>query len=168
MAFMSFLTMASAKASEFAKYGESRSVKRWKAWLLTIKELTGLPVVVFRIGELADSSLIARELAPYQLVLCAAPSYLERSPPIRTPFDLSAHDGEAMLAVAIAGMGIMLQSLELVRAELDAGRLVRVLPAYSSPTRPVHILYAPDRRLTPKLRSFIDFAVATFGREASR
>jgi DNA-binding transcriptional LysR family regulator len=158
--------------------------------------------VVFRIGELADSSLIARELAPYQLVLCAAPAYLERHPPIRTPLDLSAHEcvgfshtelrthwtlegpdgrvtvpvsgrfmanhGEAMLAVAIAGMGIMLQPLELVRAELDAGRLVRVLPAYSTPTRPMHILYAPDRRLTPKLRSFIDFAVATFGREASR
>jgi DNA-binding transcriptional LysR family regulator len=157
--------------------------------------------IVFRIGELADSSLIARELAPYQLVLCAAPAYLERHPPIRTPLDLSAHEcvgfshtelrthwtlegpdgrvtvpvsgrfmanhGEAMLAVAIAGMGIMLQPLELVRAELDAGRLVRVLPAYSTPTRPMHILYAPDRRLTPKLRSFIDFAVGAFGREAA-
>jgi hypothetical protein len=30
----------------------------------------------------------------------------------------------------------------------------------------MHILYAPDRRLTPKLRSFIDFAGATFGRAA--
>jgi hypothetical protein len=31
----------------------------------------------------------------------------------------------------------------------------------------MHILYAPDRRLTPKLRSFIDFAVGTFGRDAT-
>jgi DNA-binding transcriptional LysR family regulator len=156
--------------------------------------------IVFRIGELADSSLIARELASYQLVLCAAPAYLERHPPIRTLTDLSKHEclgfshtelrthwtldgpegrvtipvsgrfmanhGEAMLAIAKAAMGIMLQPLELVRAELDAGRLVRVLPEYSAPTRPMHILYAPDRRLTPKLRSFIDFAVGTFGREA--
>jgi DNA-binding transcriptional LysR family regulator len=156
--------------------------------------------IVFRIGELADSSLIARELAPYQLVLCASPAYLERHPPIRTLTDLSAHEclgfshtelrthwtldgpegrvtipvsgrfmanhGEAMLAIAKAAMGIMLQPLELVRAELDAGRLVRVLPEYTAPTRPMHILYAPDRRLTPKLRSFIDFAVRTFGREA--
>jgi DNA-binding transcriptional LysR family regulator len=156
--------------------------------------------IVFRIGELADSSLIARELAPYQLVLCAAPGYLERHPPLATPFDLSQHEclgfshtelrthwtldgpggrvtvpvsgrfmannGEAMLAIATAGMGIMLQPLELVRPELENGRLVRVLPAYSAPVRPMHILYAPDRRLTPKLRSFIDFTVATFGREA--
>jgi DNA-binding transcriptional LysR family regulator len=156
--------------------------------------------VVFRIGELADSSLIARELAPYELVLCAAPSYLERHPPLRTPDDLSQHEcigfshtelrrhwtldgpdgrvtvpvsgrfmanhGEAMLAIARAGLGIMLQPRELVLPELDAGRLVRVLPEYTAPTRPMHILYAPDRRLTPKLRSFIDFALAAFGREA--
>ena len=155
--------------------------------------------VVFRIGELADSSLIARELAPYRLMLCVAPAYLAQHAPIRTPLDLSHHDcigfshtelrthwtlegpegrvtvpvsgrvmanhGEAMLAIATAGMGIMLQPLELVRDELDAGRLVQLLPAYSAPTRPMHILYAPDRRLTPKLRSFIDFAVETFGRE---
>jgi len=153
--------------------------------------------VVFRIGELADSSLIARELTPYRLMLCAAPAYLAQHAPIRTPLDLSHHDcigfshtelrthwtlegpegrvtvpvsgrvmanhGEAMLAIATAGMGIMLQPLELVRDELDAGRLVQLLPAYSAPTRPMHILYAPDRRLTPKLRSFIDFAVEAFG-----
>jgi DNA-binding transcriptional LysR family regulator len=155
--------------------------------------------IVFRIGELADSSLIARELAPYQLVLCAAPVYLERHAPIRTPPDLSQHEclgfshtelrthwtldgpdgpvtvpvsgrfmannGEALLAIATAGMGVMLQPLELVLSELENGRLVRVLPAYSAPTRPMHIVYAPDRKLTPKLRSFIDFSVATFGRE---
>lgn len=155
--------------------------------------------IVFRIGELADSSLIARELAPYQLVLCAAPAYLERHPPIHTLPDLSKHEclgfshtelrthwtldgpegrvtipvsgrfmanhGEAMLAMAKAAMGVMLQPLELVQGELAAGRLARVLPEYSAPTRPMHILYAPDRRLTPKLRSFIDFAVGTFGRE---
>lgn len=157
--------------------------------------------IVFRIGELSDSSLIARVLAPYRLVLCAAPAYLERHPPIHTIDDLSNHEclgfshtelrthwtldgpegrvtipvtgrfmanhGEAMLAIAKAAMGIMLQPLELVQAELDAGYLVQVLPAYSAPTRPMHILYAPDRRLTPKLRSFIDFAVSTFGPETT-
>jgi len=27
----------------------------------------------------------------------------------------------------------------------------------------MHILYAPDRRMTPKLRSFIEFVMANFG-----
>jgi DNA-binding transcriptional LysR family regulator len=54
----------------------------------------------------------------------------------------------------------MLQPLELVREHLADGALVALLPDYTVPSRPLHILYAPDRRLTPKLRSFIDFAAA--------
>jgi hypothetical protein len=27
----------------------------------------------------------------------------------------------------------------------------------------MHMLYAPDRRVTPKVRSFLDFAAAEFG-----
>lgn len=76
---------------------------------------------------------------------------------------LMVNNGEALLPAAVAGLGVMLQPVELVEAELESGRLVPVLPEYSIPTWPMHILYAPDRRLTPKLRSFIDFAVEVFG-----
>ena len=158
--------------------------------------------VVFRVGELSDSGLIARALAPYRLRLCAAPSYLANHPPISHPRDLGQHEclgfsytelrtrwtfvgpegeitvavsgtlmvdsGEALLMAARAGMGILLQPCELVREDLAAGRLVQVLPEYPIPTRPFHLLYAPDRRMTPKLRSFIDFAVAAFGADAQR
>jgi DNA-binding transcriptional LysR family regulator len=153
--------------------------------------------VAFRVGELSDSGLIARALAPYRLQLCSAPAYLARHPPITEPRDLAQHEclgfsytelrtrwtfqgpegditvpvsgklmvdsGEALLMAARAGMGILLQPCELVREDLAAGRLVPVLPAYPIPARPFHLLYAPDRRMTPKLRSFIDFAVAAFG-----
>src|SRR5271154_4718967 len=34
--------------------------------------------IAIRVGTLADSGLIARALAPYRLVACAAPNYLER------------------------------------------------------------------------------------------
>ena len=155
--------------------------------------------LVFRIGELSDSGLIARPLAPYRLALCAAPSYLEGSAPLRTPWDLEQHeclvfaltelrarwsfDGpegrvvvpvrsrlvadhdEALLCAALAGMGILLQPLEVVGPSLADGSLVRLLPDYQVPTRPMHMLYAPDRRITPKLRSFLDFAVQAFGPE---
>lgn len=156
---------------------------------------------VFRVGDLSDSGLIARPLAPYRLLACAAPSYLAARPPIKTPMDLQDHEclgfshtplrthwtfdglegrisvpisgrfmvdnGEALLSAAVAGMGIMLQPAELAAEELKAGRLVLVLPEYRVPTRPMHVLYAPDRRLTPKLRSFIDFAVEAFGHKES-
>lgn len=153
--------------------------------------------VVFRTGDLPDSSLIARRLAPYRLVLCASASYIKHAEPLRTPTDLVNHEclvfshtsmrtqwsfdgpegrvtvpingrfftnsGEALRAAAVAGMGILLQPLELVADEIEASRLVRLLPAYDPPARPLHALYAPDRRMTPKLRSFLDFAVQRFG-----
>lgn len=152
---------------------------------------------VFRVGELSDSGLIARRLSPYRLVLCAAPSYLAKAPPLTSPQGLIGHEclgfshtalrthwtfdgpdgrqvipitsrlvadhGEPLLCAALEGLGIMLQPLELVREHLADGQLVELLPDYVVPCRPLHILYAPDRRLTPKLRSFLDFAVENFG-----
>jgi DNA-binding transcriptional LysR family regulator len=153
--------------------------------------------VVFRVGVLEDSSRIARRLAPYRLILCAAPSYLKAHAKIHSVQDLSSHaclgfpytelrthwtfdgpegrvtapvggrlmvdSGEALLVAARAGMGLLLQPAELVEPEIAAGTLVRVLPKYAAPARPLHLLYASDRQMTPKLRSFVDFAVASFG-----
>ncbi|MBB6250170.1 LysR family transcriptional regulator [Nitrospirillum iridis] len=153
--------------------------------------------VVFRIGELADSRLMARALAPYRLILCAAPSYLDSHPLPTHPLDLRDHEcllfpntalrsawpfvgpdgsvsvpvagrlsidsGEALQVAVLAGLGIALQPVEVARADLAAGRLRVLLPDYTVPARPMHVLYAPDHRVTPKLRSFLDFAAAEFG-----
>ncbi|WP_416424955.1 LysR family transcriptional regulator [Pseudomonas sp. App30] len=151
---------------------------------------------VFRIGELPDSGLKAIPLAPYRLVLCAAPSYLGRRPALTSPWDLQQHEclgfafadgrshwsfegpeglidvpitsrltinqGDPLLAAAIAGLGVVLQPQELVRDALRDGTLLALLPQYQAPASPMHLLYAPDRQLTPKLRSFLDFATAAF------
>ncbi|EPZ2457466.1 LysR substrate-binding domain-containing protein [Citrobacter youngae] len=152
---------------------------------------------VFRTGELADSQLLARALAPYQMVICAAPAYLEEAGTPSVPQDLTRHqclifthtsmrtewkfegpggqvsvpvtgrfktdNSEALLAAALSGLGIIMQPLPLMSADIAAGRLVRVLPDYELPGRPVHVLYAQDRRMTPRLRSFIDFCITHFG-----
>ncbi|MEF9385210.1 LysR family transcriptional regulator [Ralstonia solanacearum species complex bacterium KE056] len=153
--------------------------------------------VVFRVGRLTDSRLMARALQPYQLVLCASPTYLADKPEIRTPWDLQQHDcvgfghaslhthwvfegpegaievpvtsrfisdhGEPLLCAAVAGLGVMLQPNELVAPQLKSGALVSLLPEYKVPTRPLHILYASNRGVTPKTRSFLDFASEKFG-----
>lgn len=152
---------------------------------------------IFRTGDLPDSSLIARRLAPYRMTLCAAPSYIQRMVSLQTPMDLQQHEclifshtsmrtewvfdgsegrvtvpmngrfvtnsGEALRAAGVAGMGVLLQPYELVADEIQAGRLVRLLPEYESPSRALHVLYASDRQMTPKLRSFLDFVVQHFG-----
>lgn len=151
---------------------------------------------VFRTGELPDSQLLARALTPYQMVICAAPAYLEMAGSPSVPQDLMQHqclifthtsmrtewkfegpDGhisipvtgrfktdnsEALLAAALAGLGIIMQPYPLMSADIAAGRLVRILPEYVVPGRPVHVLYAQDRRMTPRLRSFIDFCITHF------
>ncbi|WP_428929430.1 LysR family transcriptional regulator [Marinibacterium sp. SX1] len=158
--------------------------------------------IAFRVGELPDSGLMAKRLAPYSLVLCAAPSYLEQASPLTSPADLAHHPclvyahtelrkrwtfdgpegrvsveiagsfiadhGEPILAAARAGLGVILQPLELVAKDVAAGKLRTVLPDYKIPTRPLHLVYAPDRRATPKLRAFIEFATREFGGQSSR
>lgn len=47
--------------------------------------------VAVRIGQLGDSSLVARKLAAVRLVACAAPDYLARAGEPEAPEDLAAH-----------------------------------------------------------------------------
>jgi len=47
--------------------------------------------VVFRIGRLTDSTLMARRLATDHLVICGSPAYLERAGIPRSPEDLVQH-----------------------------------------------------------------------------
>ncbi|MEZ5463410.1 LysR substrate-binding domain-containing protein, partial [Dokdonella sp.] len=48
--------------------------------------------MAIRIGKLADSSLVARRIAPACLVLTASPAYLERAGTPRHPSELSHHN----------------------------------------------------------------------------
>lgn len=48
--------------------------------------------LAIRIGELEDSSLAARKLAPNRRVVCASPGYLASHPAPRTPEDLLQHN----------------------------------------------------------------------------
>jgi DNA-binding transcriptional LysR family regulator len=47
--------------------------------------------LAIRIGELADSSLVARRLAPCRHLICASPKYLARHGVQRTPDELQTH-----------------------------------------------------------------------------
>ncbi len=49
--------------------------------------------LAFRIGPLEDSTLIARRLPDYRIVLCAAPAYLDAHEAPASPADLAHHAG---------------------------------------------------------------------------
>jgi len=78
--------------------------------------------------------------------------------------NLRANNGDALVAAAVAGQGLIYQPTFLVSAEIRAGRLVSI--TLDHPTVDfigVFALYPSDRRPPAKVRAFIDFLAQRFG-----
>ncbi len=75
---------------------------------------------------------------------------------------LQINNGEALRSAALHGLGIVLQSTLLLAADVEAGRLVQLLPGHGQAGRPMHVVYAHDRYHSTRLRSFLDFLVERF------
>jgi DNA-binding transcriptional LysR family regulator len=54
-------------------------------------------------------------------------------------------------------LGIIMMPRELLRPDIEAGRLVELLEDHVPPVRPIHAVYPKGRQLTPKLTSFVEF-----------
>jgi DNA-binding transcriptional LysR family regulator len=76
---------------------------------------------------------------------------------------MRSNDWKALLHAAIEGYGVTLGPESVLAAEIAAGRLVRVLPDYEGPARPMHVVYPGGRRPTVKVRSFVDAIIEEFG-----
>lgn len=79
---------------------------------------------------------------------------------------LRCNEAKALVVAALQGAGIAMVAEDIVAEYLADGRLVRVLPGSAPPPRPVHLIFHPDRRQSPKLRSFINAVVEHFGRRS--
>ena len=79
---------------------------------------------------------------------------------------LQVNDGRSLIASAIAGHGIVLQDIEILKRHFATGELEHLLPAYAGPIREMHVIYPPGRQFSPKLRSFIDALVEGFSGRA--
>jgi len=69
---------------------------------------------------------------------------------------LEADNGYAIVEAAAAGLGLALQPDWLAADALEQGRLVRVLPGWSSPPQGIWALYPPERRHSPKVTRFVE------------
>lgn len=83
----------------------------------------------------------------------------------RVPVDgtFTTNQPHALLAAGLAGMGVLVQSDAMLEPYLADGRLVRLLPDWSLPARPLSIVRRPERRPSAKIRSVVDFLVARLG-----
>jgi DNA-binding transcriptional LysR family regulator len=86
---------------------------------------------------------------------------------VRARGRLRSNNWNALLGAAIDGFGITLGPESVLAAEIESGRLVRVLPAYEGPARPMRVLCPAGRRPTVKVRSFVEALVAEYGPVAS-
>ena len=76
---------------------------------------------------------------------------------------MEVNDSGALAAAALSDFGVVLGPEDALHSAIAAGRLVRLLPDYLAPARPVNLLHAPDRRRPPKLTAFVDWIVARHG-----
>jgi DNA-binding transcriptional LysR family regulator len=132
--------------------------------------------LAIRIADLADSSLVAKRLAPNHRVLCATPGYLEARGRPEMLADLSNHrlllhngdhwrlegksgpatvrvdsavrtnSSEVIREAVLAGMGIALRSTWDVGPDIDSGRLMIVLPDWHASSRVAVHAVYPSRR----------------------
>ncbi len=75
---------------------------------------------------------------------------------------LKVNNSFSIQDAAAQGLGIAQLPLVVTTPLLNSGKLVRVLPDWQPPNVPVHALFPSARYLTPKVRAFIDHAVANF------
>jgi DNA-binding transcriptional LysR family regulator len=80
---------------------------------------------------------------------------------------LVVNDTNSYVNAALAGLGFIQAPGYAVHALVAQGQLRAVLEDWPSPTQPIHLLYAPNRYLSAKVRAFIDWTVALFERDPS-
>ena len=75
---------------------------------------------------------------------------------VRVSGNLVTNSGEALHQAAVQGVGICLAAGFLIRDDLEAGRLVRLLPEYRTVEFSMNAVYPHRHHLSAKVRTFID------------
>ena len=78
---------------------------------------------------------------------------------------LRINDDEALSQAVLGGLGLALLPTFIIGSELQAGRLVEVLPGYVPIERFIYAVHLPNRHLPLKVRAFIDFLQQRFGEQ---
>lgn len=112
------------------------------------------------------------DLKQFQLVGLAAPwpgglplqhgseeVILPYAPPLRLGSHLAVRDA------VVAGAGIAALPGIVARPDIEAGRLVRVLPDWSTPRKAIYFVYPSAQSVTARLRAFIDHLAQHLGED---
>jgi DNA-binding transcriptional LysR family regulator len=145
-----------------------------------------------RVGYLRDSNLVARYIGPIYGSVVASPDYIRAHGAPTSPDELLAHEalmqgteswsfldsektitvkpqgrfkadnGAALLAAAVAGLGIAHLPDILTQQYVQSGALVPVMTAYPVPQAGAYVVRAPGQQPTRKVRELTELLIEHF------
>lgn len=90
-----------------------------------------------------------------------------RTVAVRTRGTLATNDGEIAVNWALDGHGILLRAEWDVARYLRSGRLVQVMPDYTTPPADIYAVFAQRHQGSARVRAFVDFFADAFARPAA-
>ena len=145
-----------------------------------------------RVGHLADSNMLARRVGWTTAKYVATPDYIEKHGSPETPEEFITHevvmqgtetwlamDGDkivtlkpqgrfkadnavALVAAALAGIGLAGLPEELIREHLDSGALVPVMTRYPPPDLGIYVVRPPGQHPARKIRVLTEMLIECF------
>jgi DNA-binding transcriptional LysR family regulator len=158
--------------------------------------LNGAYDIAIRFGDLADSTMVARELQRFRPLLVASPHYVEVNGEPQHPNDLSSHrlitgtvkhwtfkkgnerlviqpkptfncgNGHVMLQAAINGCGIAHLPDLYAKDAISAGLLNVIMTPWLEDTNPCNLLYPPSRYRLKRVQAMVGFMQAELEQKA--
>ncbi|QUS40095.1 LysR family transcriptional regulator [Tardiphaga alba] len=149
-----------------------------------------------RFGYLQDSNLIARHVGPFLGKLVASPDYIRAHGSPEKPDDLSDHqalmqgteawqftdgdkivtvrpqgrfkadNGTALMAAALAGLGVAWLPDAITGEHVASGALVPVMTRYPPPPAGVYVIRPPSQHPARKVRVLTEMLIDCFGKAA--
>jgi len=143
--------------------------------------------LAIRIGQLEDSTMMAKKLSQRQLHVCASPTYIAHygmpfslselsnhnclvgSSPLwafseqgternlRINGNIQCNSGFALLDAAMRGIGLVQLPDHYVQEALKKGQLIECLSNYRSPLQAISAVYPNNRYLTVKIKLLLAF-----------
>ncbi len=79
-------------------------------------------------------------------------------------YKLSVNESNALTAAVLAGLGVSMMAAFTAEPLVKSGELVRVLEDWTCPVIPLYVVYPPNRHLSAKVRSFVEWVAELFSR----
>lgn len=83
---------------------------------------------------------------------------------IAGPYRVSVNDSTAHITAVLGGFGLSQTISYVAQPYIERGELVAILPEWTRPPLPVHVVYPPNRHLSAKVRAFVDWTAELFAR----